>query len=70
MFEFIIDPDGKERRVKNLEVISHEVVDAVTGEMVPTRFVQVTVLGKNREWPNWYPLDVFKEMNPDIKVGE
>ena len=56
--------------MKDLEVISHEVQDAITGEMIPTRFVQVTVLGKNREWPNWYPLDVFKEMNPDIRLSE
>ena len=69
-FEFIIDPEGKERRVRDIEIISHQVLDEESGEMVAARFVQVVVMGKHREWPNWYPLDTFKELNPEIQLPE
>ncbi len=35
---------------------------------VEEKFVEVTIIGKMREWVEWYPLEAFEKMNPEIKV--
>lgn len=35
---------------------------------VEEQFVEATIIGKNREWVEWYPLKLFEEMNPEIKI--
>jgi len=32
------------------------------------KFVEVVVVGKSREWVEWYPLKDFEKHNPDIKI--
>ena len=32
------------------------------------RFVEVEIIGKRRKWTEWYPLEIFERMNPEIKV--
>lgn len=31
-------------------------------------FIEVVIIGKRREWTEWYPLELFEKMNPGIKV--
>ncbi len=64
----IVDLEGKEREVEDLKVIVHNNMDAVTGEPIQIEYVQVTVLGKYRQWINWYPLDEFRKANPDVDI--
>jgi len=65
----IIDPEGKEREVDILGVVTHDNMDAVTGEVAEQiEYVEVNVIGNHREWKNWYPLNKFLEMNPDIDL--
>ena len=34
---------------------------------VEDKFVQVEIIGKMREWTEWYPLRFFEKMNPWFK---
>lgn len=64
-----------DKRVNDCSKIFHENVD---GELeakqevmiveAEEQFVEVTIIGRNREWIEWYPLAIFEKMNPDIKV--
>ena len=64
-----------DKRQNNVSKISHENID---GELVATedvhsveveeKFIEVNIIGNNREWVEWYPLEKFEKMNPDIKV--
>ena len=53
-----------------LENIDGELVQ--TPEILETesdeKFVEVVIIGKNRDWTEWYPLEIFEKMNPEIKV--
>jgi len=50
----------------------------IDGELVKTgehqitevieKFVEVTVIGKSREWTEWYQLEIFEKNNPNIKL--
>ena len=35
---------------------------------VEEKFVEATIIGRSREWVEWYPLKQFEEMNPEIKL--
>jgi len=35
---------------------------------VEEKFIQVIIVGKNREWKEWYPLEKFEKMNPRITL--
>ena len=70
----ILDINGMVREIKSITTIDHERTSAIVGddneEVIDiVKYVQVTVVGKTgREWIDWYPLDEFKKMNPDIEV--
>ena len=61
----VIDLNGKERIVKSLHKIFHDSVDVVTGEPVKEPFVEVIIEGNQSTWTEWWPLDDFKEKNPN-----
>lgn len=68
----IIDCNGKERNAKSVKVIQHEFRNALTdsdnevlGEL---EYAEVVIIGKSREWTEWYPLDEFREKNPDLEI--
>ena len=50
----IIDSEGKTREVEEMKLINLEGHD----------FVKVLIIGKTREWDQYYPLAEFKENNP------
>lgn len=67
----ITDTEGKERRIKDdLKVVVHNNMNALNPEEIAEQieYVEVTIIGKNRQWKNWYPLDEFKRLNPDIEI--
>lgn len=51
---------GKVRLVRDLLLVLYE-----SGSVV-----QFIVIGNQREWPMFIPLDKFRETNPDVKVEE
>jgi len=38
----------------------------VTEVEVDEKYLEVTIIGKNREWTEWYPLGVFEKLNPEF----
>lgn len=32
------------------------------------KFVEAIILGKNTEWIEWYPLELFEKMNPTVEL--
>lgn len=67
----IIDINGKERTVKSIKKIVHQVQDVVTGNMIDENFVEVVIIGQHRKgtWKEWYPLNKFIELNPNIRTS-
>jgi hypothetical protein len=51
---------GKTRLVRNLHVVLYD-----SGAVV-----EFQVVGENREWPMFLPLDKFRDMNPSIVLKE
>lgn len=69
----IIDCNGKERTAKSVKVIAHEYRNAISDSdnevLGETDYAEVVIIGKTkREWTEWYPLNEFKENNPDIEI--
>lgn len=66
----IIDGNGEEKDALSLRVITHEVVDAISGGAVPTRYVEAVIQGRNRPdtWTEWYLLLEFQVNNPGIEL--
>ena len=36
---------------------------------VEEKFVEVIIIGKNRQWVEWYPLEEFEKLNPGIGIN-
>ena len=65
----IVDTEGKEREVDILGIVTHDNMNAVTGEVAEQiEYVEVNVIGNHREWKNWYPLDEFRKLNPHVDI--
>ncbi len=73
----ILDVNKNERNIidGSLKVISHEVPatgpHAKEGETISKKFVQVMIkphFDTRSPYPQFIPLDKFKELNPDIKL--
>ena len=48
----VIGPNGKERTVRYVKELAEH--------------VEVFVIGKKKEWKDFWPLDEFKEKNPEF----
>ena len=66
----IIDINGKEREALSVKRMINQIPDAINGGIATTRIlVEVVIIGRTgRAWKEWYPIDKFKELNPNIKV--
>lgn len=71
----IIDMNGKEREIidESIKIIDHEIPaigpHAKEGEMMIVKYVQVLIkphFESRTPWQEWYPLDKFKEKNPNV----
>ena len=60
------------------DVTTVDEFENVDGELVITtkplkteveeKYAEVTITGKVRNWVEWYPLSIFKKMNPKVKL--
>lgn len=64
----ITDPTSKKNReVEGLKVKRHKEYDKY-GKQTTNRYAEYTILGNNRKWTGFAPLNEFKKMNPKIKI--
>ena len=61
----IIDINGKLRNILSLKKIIHQVVD-MNGNFIDADYVEIVIKGKTRTWIEWYPLEEFKDKNPNF----
>lgn len=55
------------REAENFKVVSHEEYDK-KGKLQTNQYVEYTIIGKNRTWTDFMPVEDFKKRNPEIKV--
>ena len=66
----IIDINGKPRDVLYVHKITMQIPDRVNGGIVVTKnYAEVIIIGHFRSWKEWYPLEQFLDMNPDVVVS-
>lgn len=64
----IINPHSKKRqKAQDLKRASYEEYD-LNGELQTNKYVEYTVIGKNRKWKNFMSLKEFKKLNPNINI--
>jgi len=54
-----IDNEGKERNGENFKMVEHE----------NGNFIECNIIGNDRTWNNFYPLQEFTENNPRMFDG-
>jgi len=59
--------DFKRYKAKDLRTVTYRLPDE-NGEEGNVKCVELTVIGNNREWKQWYPYDEFTKVNPEIKI--
>lgn len=66
----IIDINGKEREVLTIKRTTQQIPDAINGGIATTKeYVEVVIIGKKgRMWKEWYDLQRFKELNPEVNL--
>lgn len=65
----IVDINGKEREVVSIKRITQQIPDAVNGGIATTKeYIEVAIVGKTRNWTEWYPLEQFVVKNPDAVI--
>ena len=55
------------KEADDFKVISSEEYDKY-GKKVVNKYVQYTVIGNNRTWPDFMPVKEFKKLNPKVEV--
>lgn len=58
---------NSEKTAEDFKLISNEEYDN-DGQLVTNKYVQFTVIGNNRTWPDFMSVEEFKKLNPKIKV--
>ena len=66
--KLIIDTRQNEVNKVSYENIDGELATINNPHIVEVneKFVEVIIIGRNREWVEWYPLQQFEERNPHI----
>jgi hypothetical protein len=65
----IIDINGRPKNAMELKIIQHNVTEAVTGDSISVPYVEAKIHGRSgRQWTEWYPVDEFEALNPDIEL--
>ena len=62
----IIDDDSKVREIESLKKIVHKHKD-IEGNDIFEDFVEVMIVGKERKWMQYYPLNHFVKLNPAVE---
>ncbi|MBU0572691.1 hypothetical protein KKE18_03305 [Patescibacteria group bacterium] len=58
---------NNKKKIKGLKVTSHKEYDK-NGKKRTNRYVEFTVVGKNRQWKDFMPVEDFKKLNPEINI--
>ena len=56
-----------EKNAEDFKIISSDEYN-LDGQLVTNKYVQYTIIGNNRTWPDFMPIEDFKRLNPKIKV--
>ena len=64
----IVTENGKKKLVSEIEVVEQQEYDQVNDRYITQKYVKVHVVGKKFEWDEYYPYDIFKKLNPEVKV--
>jgi len=65
----IIDINGKRRNVSSIKRKTVQILDAVNGGIATTKeYIEVAIVGKTRNWTEWYTLEQFAVKNPDVVI--
>ena len=55
------------KEAEDFKVVAHEEYDKY-GKLQTNKYVEFTIVGKNRSWTDFMPIKEFKKRNPEIKV--
>ena len=58
---------GKEREIKDLQVVFHKEVNE-KNEEVDVKYIEFIVVGENKEWKDFAHYEDFKKLNPTISI--
>lgn len=58
---------NSEKEAEDFQLISSEEYGN-DGQLVVNKYVQFTIIGRNRTWPDFMSVEDFKKLNPEIKV--
>ncbi|MEM4975975.1 MAG: hypothetical protein QXT64_01470 [Desulfurococcaceae archaeon] len=62
-----VDPNGRLKTARDIQVISHQIRDAINNTTFTELYVKITVVGKRRgEWVEYMPLKDFVRLNPGL----
>ena len=62
-----IDPNGKLKTARDIQLIRHQIRDAINNTTFTELYVKITVVGKHRgEWTEYMPLKDFIKLNPNL----
>ena len=66
----IVGINGTPKRVikESIRIIDHPVRDAVNGKEIMEKYVEMVVVGHRGQWKEWVPLNLFKKLNPEVKL--
>jgi len=66
----IIDINGKEREIASIKRITQQIPDAINGGIAATKeYIEVVIIGKTRTWIEFYPLEDFERLNPNVVIS-
>lgn len=66
----VVDINGKKRNVSSIKRMTQQIPDAVNGGIATTReYIEVVIVGKTgRIWTEWYSLERFVVLNPNVVI--
>ena len=67
----IIDINGKLRTILSIKKVVSPIRNAITGDTFSNReYVEVVIVGKSgRVWKEFYPLEDFERLNPNVVIS-
>ena len=57
----------KRYKAKDIKTVAHRMPDE-HGDDVNVKCVELTIIGNNHEWRQWFPYDEFAKVNPEVEI--
>lgn len=62
-----VDANGRLKAARKIEVVRHQIRDAINKTTFTELYVKIVVVGKRRgEWVEYMPLKDFVKLNPEL----